>query len=145
VNAPDRAARLRAVAIAAGAAFLVAAIAVSLFLFIARKPCGNEILSRSTSPDGALDAIVFRRSCGAATPFFTEVSVLRAGEPLRNEAGNLVGADTDRGRAPAGPAGGPELRVRWSGPRELEVSHHRKARVLRDANTDVIVRFVAFD
>jgi TonB family protein len=146
VGPADRIARLRVLGIAVGAALLVVvSIAVVFFLFIAPKLCGNEILSRMPSPDGKLDAVVFKRSCGATTPFYTEISILPAGAPLKNEAGNLLGADTDHGRAPAGAAGGPELQVRWSGPQAIEVSHHRKARIFRDANTDVDLRYIAFD
>jgi len=133
------------IAIGAAAFLVLAGLAAGYFMAVTPKPCGNELLSRSPSPDGRLDAVVFQRNCGARKSFYTEVSILPAGAPLKNEAGNLLGADTDHGRAPSGPAGGPVLQVWWSGPQELEVSHHRKARIFRDANTDVDVRYIAFD
>jgi TonB family protein len=143
-SAPPR--RLRVLAIAGAAALLVlCALAVTFFMFAAPRPCGNKLLSRSTSPDGKRDAMVFNRSCGAKTPVYTEISIVPAGAPLENAAGNLLGSDTDHGRAPSAPARGPTLHVRWNGPKELEVAHHRKARVFRDANTEVDVRYVTFD
>jgi TonB family protein len=142
----DRLTRLRALGIAVGTAFLIlCALTVAFFMFVAPGTCGNELLSRSPSPEGKRDALVFTRSCGATTPYYTEVSIVPAGAPLENVPGNLLGADSDRGRAPSEPKRGPALHVRWKGPQELEVAHQRKARIFRDANTEVDVRYVAFE
>jgi hypothetical protein len=41
--------------------------------------CGNEIVTRTASPSGSREAVVFERNCGAATKFSAQVSVIRGG------------------------------------------------------------------
>ena len=52
-------------------------------------PCGNEISQSLRSPSGTFDAVVFSRNCGATTGFNTQVSVVRAGEKLPTDGGNV--------------------------------------------------------
>lgn len=40
------------------------------------------------SPSGKLTAISFVRDCGATTDFSSQVSIIPAGQKLKNEAGN---------------------------------------------------------
>ena len=71
----------------------------------------------------------FERSCGAISGFSTQVSVLKSGEILPNQSGNLFIADTDRGKAPSGIGGGPEVRLSWTGLRAVRLIHYKNARV----------------
>lgn len=52
--------------------------------------CDNERLAGFVSPRGEHQAVVFRRNCGATTPYSVHVSVLPAGRELPNEAGNIL-------------------------------------------------------
>jgi hypothetical protein len=107
--------------------------------------CANDLLSEITSPGGDRRAVVFQRDCGATTGFSTQVSVLAVGSALPDSGGNVFSADTDHGKAPAGPGGGPRVDVRWVTPQTLEVRYDGRARVFthepRYAGTEV--RFVA--
>ena len=91
--------------------------------------CGNKFLSETSSPDRIYRVVVFQRDCGATTGFSTQVSVLKAGERLPNQSGNLFIADTDRGKAPSGMGGGPEVRLSWTGLRSVRLIHHKNTRV----------------
>jgi hypothetical protein len=105
-------------------------------------PCGNEVISEVSSPNGEYRAIVFERDCGATTDFSTQVSVLRKSESFRakhtwyasSSQANCFTCDSDHGKASAGPAGGPWVWVRWLSPDRLELSYDGYARVfLRQA------------
>jgi hypothetical protein len=129
------------------AGVLVAGMLVAGFAIwglLARNPCANEVLAEFPAPSHRTRAIVFQRSCGATTAFSTQVSLLPASRPLPNDGGNVFIADTDHGRAPAGPAGGPVVEVRWVKPGELEVRYDARARVFRADSlvTGVRIRFV---
>ena len=65
----------------------------------------------------------------ATTGFSTQVSLLRAGESLANEPGDLFAADTGGGAAPEGPWGGPVVLVRWSDADHVGLHYHPRARV----------------
>ena len=91
--------------------------------------CGNKVLSETSSPDRIYRAIVFQRDCGATTGFSTQVSILKAEERLPNQSGNLFIADTDRGKAPSGIGGGPDVRISWIAPRSVRLIHHKNVRV----------------
>ena len=101
------------------------------FASFANGMCGNSILAEYPSPSGKLNAVVFERSCGATTGFSTQVSILRSGEVLENEGGTLFAADTDRGRAPSGVGGGPEVRFRWLSASAAELQHNPHVRIFR--------------
>ena len=91
--------------------------------------CENKFLSETPSPDRIYRVVVFERSCGATSGFSSQVSVLKSGETLPNQSGNLFIADTDRGKAPSGIGGGPEVRLSWTGLRSVRLIHHKNARV----------------
>lgn len=55
--------------------------------------CSNTIVNTSTSPNGKWQAVLFDRSCGATTGFSSQISLIRAGKELNNEAGNIYIAD----------------------------------------------------
>lgn len=90
--------------------------------------CGNEMISETLSPDKSLKVVLFQRDCGATTGFSTQVTVLPAAQSLPNDSGNVLVADTDHGKAPSGPGGGPEVQTEWKSDRELIVRYHPAAR-----------------
>jgi hypothetical protein len=83
------------------------------------------------SPSGKLKAVIFQRDCGATNGFSTHVSILSADEKLPNEGGNIFIENTDHGKAPSGPGGGPEVEVTWRGESELLIRHDSRARVFQ--------------
>jgi hypothetical protein len=93
--------------------------------------CGNDLVARVTSPDQALDAVLFQRDCGATTDFSTQVVVLSAGQQLPDDPASAFVADCDHGAAPRAPWGGPPAAIEWRGTRELVVRYHRTARLFR--------------
>ncbi|NUO64271.1 MAG: hypothetical protein HOQ11_17710 [Gemmatimonadaceae bacterium] len=106
------------------------ALGASPMLGACADGCADRMLTESPSPDGSREAVIFERACGATTGFSTQVSVVDAGRHPTGR-GNVFIADTDHGLAPAGPGGGPEVRVRWLGPHTLEVRYHPRARVFQ--------------
>ena len=108
--------------------------------------CANERLADRPSPDGRWHAVVFQRACGATTGFSTQVSVLPAGDSLRNEGGNAFTDDADHGAAPAGPGGGPPVSALWIAPDTLEVRYHPRSRVFtREASVGAVAIRYATD
>ena len=105
--------------------------------------CGNEELQTITSPDGKHKAVVFQRDCGATTGFSTQISLLRANERLAKAPGNAFIADTDHGKAPAGPGGGPEVNPQWASENELVVRYDKRARVFefKQSVDGVMIRY----
>lgn len=93
--------------------------------------CSNELVAEYPSPDGALKIVVFGRSCGATTGFSTHASVLPAKDGLPESGGNVLACDAGHGAAPTGPAGGPEVRVRWMSPTRVRIEHHARARLFK--------------
>lgn len=98
-------------------------------------PCADQLVSESPSPDQRLRAVIFVRDCGASTGFVSHVAILEAGEQLGRSTDLVFSADTDHGRAPAGPGGGPEIRARWAGANQLVLTHSGDARVIRSKAT----------
>jgi hypothetical protein len=84
-----------------------------------------------SSPDDSLDAVVFRRDCGATTGLSTQISLLRKGTSLPNGPGNVFSADTNYGVAPSAKWGGPPVDVKWSAKRTLIVVTDPAARIFR--------------
>jgi hypothetical protein len=105
--------------------------------------CGNEGLRETPSPDGRFKAVIFQRDCGATTGFSTQVSVLPINQSLPNDYGNVFRADTDHGKAPSGPGGGPKVEVRWEGEKDLIVLYDERAKVFHRENLlkDITVRY----
>jgi hypothetical protein len=93
--------------------------------------CENTVVRDYPSPDLSKRFVVFERSCGATTGFSTQISLLSGSDPLENEAGDTFTADTDDGKAPAGPGGGPEVRVTWLGADSARIEYHPSARVFK--------------
>lgn len=90
--------------------------------------CSNQVISQAKSPDGSFVAVAFQRDCGATTGFSTQVSLYRTWLPRGNSSGNVFVSDTNRGEAPSGIGGGPEVNLKWQSANELIISHHAKAR-----------------
>ena len=89
------------------------------------SPCSNRLLGERLSPNGALKAVVFQRSCAEGTVASTQVSLLPADEPLPNKAGNTLVLDSSGERLPTGHRA---ISLRWTGDQELVVSRSRIAR-----------------
>ena len=73
--------------------------------------CGNDPINTDVSPDEERVAIAFIRSCGATTPFYTQVSILDKPGKLANEAGNVFIAE---GKHP--------VSVQWEGNEKLKIN-----------------------
>jgi hypothetical protein len=55
--------------------------------------CENEIIKSVKNPINSYVAILFSRKCGATTNYSTNVSIIKQGEKLLNEAGNIYISD----------------------------------------------------
>lgn len=91
--------------------------------------CRNTVVREAVAPDGQMKATLFERSCGATTGFSSQVSVLRAGE-TESGRGNALIADTAGSAAPAAAWGGPDVAMEWTGPRDLILTYHARARII---------------
>jgi hypothetical protein len=100
----------------------------SLGCFSLTGGCENEVLRTLYSPTKQLKAVVFQRECGATTGFSTQISILSANSDLPNESGNVFYADTDHGKAPSEPTGGPHVEVEWKGESSLNIIYDYRAR-----------------
>lgn len=90
----------------------------------------NSPIDVITSTEGERQAVLFERSAGATTGFSMQISIIGPGDYLKG-AGNTFIADSDHGRAAAARWGGPHASMKWLGPRELEISYDRLARVFK--------------
>jgi hypothetical protein len=122
---------LRIAGVAVGILAGIVLVGIGAISYGLQSMCGNDIVAEYPSPDGGMRVVVFVRNCGATTDFSTQASLLGPNTQLANSAGNLFTADRDHGTAPAGPKGGPELRVRWTGPSAVVLEHHQRARVFQ--------------
>ena len=120
-------------------------IAIMLYYLLAGfgTLCNNDLLATHSSPNGGRKLVIFQRDCGATTGFSTQASLLTLRDPLRGK-GNVFIADTDRGKAPSGPGGGPQLAARWITEDTVELRYHPQARVfLADSGQPgVTIRYV---
>lgn len=116
-----------------GAERLVAALLSIAAAACSTAPsCDNRLRTRSPSPDGARDALLYTRACGATTGESVHVSVVgRGGAP--EGAGNALVAD---GIAPAA------VSIRWRAPDELTVGLPATARTFHAADAVGGVRIV---
>ena len=80
--------------------------------------CENSSQVEIASPDQQRVAWIFIRGCGATVGDSIQVSILPAGSPLPEDAGNTFVMD-ERG----------EVRVDWSADRELVISHEPTDRI----------------
>lgn len=85
--------------------------------------CGNKVLADVPSPSGERHAFVFQRDCGATTGFSVQVSVLRRGKSLPNEAGNAFTADDNHD--PAVPL---SVQPVWESDRVLRLTYDSRLR-----------------
>lgn len=97
------------------------------------SPCDNSIRHSLPSPDSSRVALLFMRSCGAASSGGYHMSILRRREELPAGFGNALAiVDTSsadsRERMLA-------LSVRWLSNSELEVQHSPLAMVLLESPT----------
>ena len=62
-----------------------------------------------------------------------------------NGGGNAFDADSDHGKAPAGPGGGPNVTVSWLDKRTLEIRYDGHARIFAQdtRHDDTDIRYVA--
>jgi len=51
--------------------------------------CGNQIVNRHANLKETYDLVIFVRDCGATTDYSYQLSVLKHGEKLKNEPGNI--------------------------------------------------------
>jgi hypothetical protein len=116
--------RITLMLVGVGAIALVVTVWVSF-----RDMCGNSVLTEAPSPDGALKAVVFDRSCGATDSGATEVSVLPRALPLPDAKGNVFVAYNVSGEASSGNRGRSEVKVHWIDPRSLQIIHHEDAHI----------------
>lgn len=118
--------------VGAGAFVLLAIVFISaaLAFFIAGLSdlCATEVLAEYPSPNGKLKAVAYNYDCGATTGFATHVSILAAGESLK-EAKAFFVADSNHGRTPSWKDMGPEVRFRWISDSRAELQYPELARV----------------
>jgi hypothetical protein len=88
--------------------------------------CVNSPLSEIVSPDGRYAVVVFERNCGATSPFLRVVSIHAKGEAFD---GNIKKAWIFEIKDQ------PTVNVRWSGPRQLIVSHSPSGKKLLERET----------
>ena len=122
---------LKVAVLVVGSAAGIALGGVGLLAYWVRDMCANSIVAEYGSPDGTAKVVVFERDCGATTGFSTQASLLAPNTQVTSGGGNLFVADTDHGRAPSGPQGGPEVRVRWDSSEAIVIGHDHRARVFK--------------
>lgn len=93
--------------------------------------CANDVLNRVRAPDNSMEVVVFQRDCGATTGFSTQASIGDVNAGTGNRPGNIFIATTDKGAAPSGLGGGPELKVQWLDSKTVQLAHHKKAAVVK--------------
>lgn len=114
--------------------------------------CAETVIAEIPSPSGKMKALIYQIDCGATSDFNTHVSVMPHDSSLAQESKRFFGggsfflADGNHGKAPAGPGGGPEVRLRWVSDGEIEIQHHDLARVIRkNASADgVTIKYSSF-
>jgi hypothetical protein len=109
--------------------------------------CADEDVSRHGSPSGAYEARVYVRDCGATTTWVTHVTLTRKRRLFPDVTALVFVADGNHGKAPVGPANGPEVRLRWQDDGHLVLERHGTARVFRSAPEfeDVSIEYQSFD
>lgn len=90
--------------------------------------CRNEIIREALSPDGALKATLFHRSCGGPTGASSQVSITAANETEQGKGNTLI-IDA-AGVAPTAPWGGPDVSLAWTAPRDLTLGFNDRARII---------------
>jgi hypothetical protein len=67
----------------------IALFAIGCCTLVGCNICSDDVLSRSTSPDGALVATLFQRDCGATTDYSTIVNVGGPSDSFKGEKGRV--------------------------------------------------------
>lgn len=96
--------------------------------------CAESMIDQFPSPSGKLKAVVFQIDCGATTSFNSHVSIVPADTDTSKKDSlpqSFFVADGNRGQAPTGKGGGPEVRVTWRDDGHLEIQHHHLAHLIR--------------
>lgn len=76
--------------ISAVAAIVIAVAAFAVCVtYLLNDMCGVTSYKRIASPGGEFDAVIYQFDCGATTGFSTQVSVIKAGEEIPVEPGNV--------------------------------------------------------
>ena len=108
--------------------------------------CANDVLGTYPAPSGQYEAILFVRNCGATTPFGTNVSVLRPGDQLGDEAGNIfLVAAAPSSHVATNRIGAPLVEVRWLTGDTLLIRHSAGVEIHRQVLIErgVHVRYAA--
>ena len=142
-------ARFTAREIVAGALLLPTVIGVVLYYlpraFTSR--CGSSSIAEVPAPDRRLKVSVYERDCGATTDFATHVSLVDMSAATPTTPGNILVVDTDHGRAPSGPGGGPEVRLTWLADTLLLLRYDHRDRGFRSVAgvNSVSIRYEPFE
>jgi hypothetical protein len=97
---------------------------------VAEGHCENRKPSEFVSPDGLYKAVQFSRRCGADLPSLN-ISVMRAGESLADEPGNVL-IDVP----PGDPSGyKTHIKMIWSGEHDLTIEHNSSMKVENAASS----------
>lgn len=123
----------------------IGAVLVAGALFgVGCDQCRDTVVAKLPSPDSQRQLYIFSRTCSSTNDFSTQVSILNSGETPRG-AGNVLIANTDRGRAPSASWGGPQVEAVWLSPRRVQIRYDSRARVYaRKSNVGgVAIEYVA--
>jgi len=114
----------------------------------AKDMCGTFIVQQIPSPNKKIKAVLFQFDCGATTGFNSHVAIVPINEDItkNSDAPSFFGADTRNGSAPAGEGGGPEVRIIWQSDTELQIQHHRLARISKaeTSTNGVAINYLTF-
>ena len=105
---------------------IIGFVLASLMCACMDSSCGNQIVTEQLSSDKKYKFVVFVRDCGATTGSYTQVSILRSNEKLRDdESGNVLvldyfGDDVNE-------YGGADAKVEWVADRKIVIRFDRKA------------------
>jgi hypothetical protein len=108
--------------------------------------CANQVLETVKSPDGAKNAVVFVRDCGATTDWSTQASVIGIGETISDsDTGNALVIGSDHGKAwPLAIKGWPIIKPQWESPNSLLLHYSKDAAVFLQTKkvSNIEVKFV---
>jgi hypothetical protein len=96
---------------------------LSLITSACDSGCANERLETVKSPDGDLQAVLFRRDCGTTTDYSTQVSIISANAQLPDKSANVFIADTNHGESSTHRGGGPIVKAKWLDNKNLQISY----------------------
>jgi hypothetical protein len=94
----------------------------------AQNDCKNKILGTLPAPDGALQAIAFRRDCGPSG-ISSHVSIVKKGGSLGQGAGNIFRASTPPGRPQQ-----PWIHLQWATNKSVVIGFDSAAQIFKTEN-----------